>query len=149
HPQTVAHHSCQRCRATLCARCLVAARGESLCSSCATKGSGGRLSGETLTGMRPLAGVKCANHPEKGAEAKCKVCRTSICVTCRFKIRGVSVCPDCATAPRTGISAGRKLLAGFSYGCAVVFSVAIGVAFASATSGDLGGLLVAVLLFSL
>jgi hypothetical protein len=94
-----------------------------------------------------LPGVKCANHPEVGAEVKCKICRTPICGTCRFKIRGASVCPDCASAPRTGISTARKLFTGFSYGCAAVFSLAIGLAFACFASGGAGGALVGFLLF--
>lgn len=59
--------------------------------------------------VEQLAGVKCAQHPDVDAIARCRVCSNAMCATCEFILPGnVRACPACLEKePETTISPKR------------------------------------------
>jgi len=62
----------------------------------------------------PQAGnVRCRQHPEVQAVARCRVCHAGVCATCDFLLPGnLHVCPGCLESePSTDVSPRRRHLA--------------------------------------
>lgn len=54
-------------------------------------------------------GMRCVQHTHLQAINQCKSCGAFMCHTCTFDLPGnITVCPECATSPKTPYNASRK-----------------------------------------
>lgn len=156
HPAVPAAFACARCHALMCTTCdFRQLDGSHLCPTCATQPSvapAGSFSGALASPYaRVEPGVRCRNHPEVDAVARCSECSTPICGTCDFQFPGgLHYCPTCATRTSRPLSSGRKSLVIWSMLMAGWVTVFLGVllsgAMADAVTDEAGAFVVGLLI---
>jgi hypothetical protein len=113
HPSKPASYICKSCGASICDAC--ASRqwdGSRCCPNCTP-----RLTLATPPVMNPAAtapaDVRCVQHANLPARAKCNGCGAFMCQTCTFDLPGgLRICPECATKAPTINSTQKRLLIG-------------------------------------
>lgn len=101
-PGTCVNHSgqmatthCEICMLEICDKCrLIMHDGTARCPKCRGIKTSRKTELKRATAL--LEHVKCSNHPEVSALAKCSLCEVGICETCGFEAGEEFVCPDCA-----------------------------------------------------
>src|SRR6266850_5826340 len=128
---------CPNCRAeyrpgfTTCSDCDVALVSEVLPPSSTAEG--------TLTSS--VGSLKCTQHPEIHAVARCRGCSSGVCATCDFQISGgLHFCPKCIdSAGNEKIDPRRKKLAIYAL-VAAVYCTLVGIfTFSGALYRAMGG----------
>ncbi len=124
---------CADCGAGVCGVCSFALEpaGGHLCPLCMERrvaaGPPAELQASPPSEPEVPAGVRCRQHPEVEATAKCKLCGTFVCTTCVFEVPGgIKLCPACATAPRSALNPKRKMLLIGSFVAAAWCSLVLG-----------------------
>lgn len=84
--------------------------------------------------------IRCRQHPEVFAVARCRVCYSGVCETCDFLLPGnVHVCPSCLeTEPSTEINPKRRNLAIGGIVVAVVSTLIYATIFTGAWARNFG-----------
>jgi hypothetical protein len=127
HPSVSAVYACGDCGKAICGTCAFdQPDGGKLCPSCAQRRA---TDGPPIAAAAPrlAAGLRCVQHPHLQATAQCKSCGAFMCDTCKFDLPGgISVCPTCATTPRTNLSPKRKKMLIGSYALALWCTLVMG-----------------------
>lgn len=170
HPRTPAAYTCPKCSRPICTMCAFEVGGKQYCPDCAThaaSGAGGapelapppppqepapvnesgfltlNLSAApqtvALTAVPP--GLKCAQHANLDAAARCRVCSNGMCAVCDFALpNGMHVCPACIENRGTEeVSPRRTYMAWGGIAAALLTTILFAVDVALAAAGNLAG----------
>jgi hypothetical protein len=136
HSNVPAVFLCRNCATPICATCAFPAEG------------GGQLC-PTCVGLPPVVrpaapaaqavpeGVRCVQHPHLPAVRQCQSCGAFMCLTCDFALPGgFHVCPVCAAAPKTDLSARRKKLVAGSFALAIWSTIGLAIVMSGALAAS-------------
>jgi hypothetical protein len=138
HPSVTAVYTCQNCCSDICETCnFPQPDGSHLCPNCASRQATvpPLISAPPVITNAPVIpqGVRCVQHPNLPATAKCQACGGFMCQTCTFDLPGgMKICPTCATATPKLSPKRKKFLIGsyvFAVWCTVVMAALFGGAF--------------------